>query len=64
MKLEQSLMALQAVCGMLRFTSLSEQTELHLLNLKRLLELEISALRSQKPENDGDGGDSTGEVAP
>jgi len=38
---------------MLEFTFLSEQSERQILNLKRLLELEISALESENLDDDG-----------
>ena len=58
-KLEQSQKAYKAVCEMLNYAYLSDQMERQLRNLKRLLELEISALQPQpqEPEEDGDNGD-------
>ena len=46
-KLDQSRQAYFAVCEMLTFTGLSDQTERCLQNLRVLLELEISALESK-----------------
>ena len=42
-RLSESLKAYQAICGLLESSLLSEQTVRQLQNLKRLLELEISA---------------------
>ena len=52
-RLDDSLHAYYAVCRMLEFTFLSEQSERQILNLKRLLELEISALESENLDDDG-----------
>lgn len=46
-RLENALNAHKAVCDMLDFIGLTPQTERQLNNLKRLLELEISAARSE-----------------
>ena len=56
-QLEESLKAYSAVCEMLTFPHLSLQMERQLNNLKRLLELEISALQSAANEEDGEDGD-------
>ena len=54
-KLEQSQEALRAVNVMLQSLTLSRHTHLQLKNLKKLLELEISALQLQ--ESDSSAGD-------
>ncbi len=46
-RLENALKAHRAVCDMLDFVGLTPQTERQLNNLKRLLELEISAARAE-----------------
>lgn len=53
-KLEQTARAHLAVCELLESTALSDQTKRQLQNLRRLLELEISAIRSTADaENQG-----------
>ena len=55
-KLKNALEALEAVNGLLRSAYLSTQTCRQLQNLKRTLELEISAMTSAADEeDDGDG---------
>ena len=51
-RLENALKAHRAVCDMLQFRGLTQQTERQLNNLKRLLELEISAARSESEGSD------------
>ena len=53
-KLRRARQVLEAVENMLRFSAFSDQTTRQLNNLKRLAELEISAL-SAEPEVDGKG---------
>jgi len=47
-KLAESVRAHLAICELLESTTLSSQTKRQLLNLRRLLELEISALQSEQ----------------
>jgi hypothetical protein len=50
-KLAQSIKAHFAICELLEATALSSQTKRQLVNLQRLLELEISAMQSELRED-------------
>jgi hypothetical protein len=66
-KLSQSVKAHLAICALLESSALSSQTKRQLLNLKRLLELEISAMQSEPCANavgNKNAGKPTSEEAP
>jgi len=54
-KLDQARQAHRVVCDLLKNPSLSLQAERQISNLKRLLELEISALESEEDDDGGNG---------